>query len=201
MSNKLCMYRVSARWIPPLLLPDQMWKRVKGCREYYLTCDETWMHLFEPENKQHNSIWEHPSSPSPTKALISKFAGKVMTIIFCVIQSIILNHFVPPNTTVTGNYYVTIIKSNMFSVIKQKHPQLVKSGILLHHDASNNSIRVVSDTFKELDIEMLPHPPYSPDLAIFDVWLFPTIRNRQRMRCWPRGVEVHRRQKSARDVT
>ena len=121
-SNKLGMRRVSARWVPRLLIPEQMVVRVKMCNEYcrqyydegdiflnrVVTCDETWIHFFEPESKQQSSVWKHPSSPSPIKALISKSAGKVMAIIFCDIQGIILNHFVPPKTTVAGNYYATV---------------------------------------------------------------------------------------------
>ena len=124
MSNKHGMRRVSTRCVPRLLLPEQMGVRVKMCNEYcrqyndegdtflnrVVTCDETWIHFFEPESKQQSSVWKHPSSPSPIKALISKkSAGKVMAIIICDIQGIILNHFVPPKTTVTGNYYATVI--------------------------------------------------------------------------------------------
>ena len=36
------------------------------------------------------------------------------------------------------------------------------------------------NTVKELDIELLPHPPYSPDLVICDFWLFPNLINRLR---------------------
>ena len=112
MSNKLGMRRVSARWVPRLLLPEQMGVRVKMCNDYcrqyndesdtflnrVVTCDETWKHFFEPESKQQSSVWKHPSSPSLTKALISKSAGKGMAIIFCDIQGITLNHFVLPKT-------------------------------------------------------------------------------------------------------
>ena len=108
MSNRLGMRRVSARWVPRLLLPEQMGVRVKMCSEYCRQCndegdtflnrvvtgDETWIHFFEPESKQQSSVWKHPSSPPPTKALIAKSAGKVMAVIFCDIQGIILNHFV-----------------------------------------------------------------------------------------------------------
>ena len=152
--------------------------------------------MFEPESKQQSSMWKHPSSPSPTKALISRSAGKVMAIIFCDIQGIIfeslcssknynlnhfelqlLKHFVPPKTTVTGNYYASVIKSDLLPAIKRKRPQLMRSGILLHHDnAPSHSSYVVLDTIKELDIEILPHPPYSPDLAICDFWLFPNLK-------------------------
>ena len=107
--------------------------RVKMCNEYcrlyngegdtflnrVVTCDETWIHFFEPESKQQSSVWKHPSSPSPAKALISKSVGKVMAIIFCDIQGIILNHFVPQKTTVTGNYYTTVIKSELLRRLKE----------------------------------------------------------------------------------
>ena len=85
MTNKLGMRHVSARWVPHLLLPDQMGQRVKRCHEYcqryndegqnflnrIITSDETWIHFFEPESKQQSSMWKHPL---PTKALISRSA-------------------------------------------------------------------------------------------------------------------------------
>ena len=123
--------------------------------------------FFEPESTQQSSTWKHPSSPSPTKALISRSAGKVMAIIFCDIQGMFLNHFVPPKITVTGNYYASVIKFDLLPAIKRKRPQLMRSGILLHHDnAPSHSSRVLLDTIKELDIEILPHPPYS------QIWQF-----------------------------
>ena len=50
MSNKLGVRRVSARWVPRLLLPEQMGVRVSMCfLNRVVTCDETWIHFFEPE--------------------------------------------------------------------------------------------------------------------------------------------------------
>ena len=69
-----------------------------------------------------------------------------MAIIFCDIQGIILNHFVPPKITVTGNYYATVIKSELLPAIKRKRPHLERSGILLLHDnAPSHSSRIVMD--------------------------------------------------------
>ena len=68
------------------------------------------------------------------------------------IQGIILNHFVPPKTTVTGNYYATVNKSELLPDIKRKQPQLLRSKILLHHDnAPSHSSHVVWVPLKELD--------------------------------------------------
>lgn len=195
MVNKLGLRRVSARWVPRLLVPEQMRERVKRCRDYQtryakegnyflnriITCDETWVHFFEPESKQQSSVWKHPSSPSPIKARLSKSAGKVMSIIFCDSKGIILNHMVPPKTTVTGQYYATLLKSELYKTVKRKRPELIQSGFILHHDnAPSHTSRIVQDTIEKLGIELLPHPPYSPDLAICDFWLFPVLKKNLR---------------------
>lgn len=81
MPNKVGMRRVTARWVPRLLLPDRMGVRVKMCRECCklykdeghaflnraVTYDETCIHFLEPESKKQSSILKHPSSPSPQK--------------------------------------------------------------------------------------------------------------------------------------
>lgn len=194
-TNKLGMRRVSARWVPRLLLPEQMRERVKRCHEYnkryveegnyflnrIITCDETWVHFYEPESKQQSSIWKHPSSPSPIKARVSKSAGKVMCITFCDTTGIILNHMVPPKTTITGQYYATVLKSDLYTAVKRKRPQLIQSGFILHHDnAPSHCSSIVEETIEKLGIELLPHPPYSPDLAICDFWLFPVLKDHLR---------------------
>ena len=52
---------------------------------------------------------------------------------------------------------------------------------MLHHDnAPSHSSRMVMDTVNKLGVELLPHPPHSPDLAICDFWLFPNLKNRLR---------------------
>ena len=67
------------------------------------------------------------------------------------------------------------------------------SGILLHHDnAPSHSSRVILDTIKELDIEILPHAPYSPDLAICNFWLFPNLKNKLRDEKYESREELRR---------
>ena len=39
----------------------------------------------------------------------------------------------------------------------------------------NNSI-VVSDYLTKMDIKTVPQPPYSPDLAPCNIWLFPKLK-------------------------
>ena len=44
--------------------------------------DESWIHHFQAETKQHMKQWKHLGSPSPKKANTVMSADKVMTSIF-----------------------------------------------------------------------------------------------------------------------
>ena len=60
----------------------------------------------------------------------------------------------------------------------QKRPALFKSGQWhFHHDNTpiHNSF-FVTDYLTKMDIKTAFHPPYSPDLAPGDFWLFPKFR-------------------------
>ena len=192
LTEDLGMRRVCARWVPRLLQPEQKRVRVQTCKELQerystegdqflrkvITCDETWVHFFEPESKQQSSVCKHPTSPSPEKARLSKSVGKVVVIIFCDIRGIVLCHMVPNKTTVNGEYYSHLIKTQLQRVVREKRPDHYRSGYILHQDnAPVHMSRRVQDTILSLGIETLPHPPYSPDLAICDFWLFPVMKD------------------------
>lgn len=52
-----------------------------------------------------------------------------------------------------------------------------KTGILLHHDnASSHSASLTSQFLVKNKIKTIPHPPYSPDLAMCDFWLFSGLK-------------------------
>ena len=58
-----------------------------------------------------------------------------------------------------------------------KRPALFKSGQWHFHQDNapvHNSI-LVTDYLTKMDIKTVPHPPYSPDLAPCDFWLFPKL--------------------------
>ncbi|GFX78519.1 histone-lysine N-methyltransferase SETMAR [Trichonephila clavipes] len=50
----------------------------------------------------------------------------------------------------------------------------LRNDFLLHHDNARPHIaRCVLDVSQQNNVEILPHPSYSPDLAAWDFWLFP----------------------------
>ena len=70
-----------------------------------ITTDETWVHYYEPENKQMSMVWKNHNSPQPKKAKAIKSMGKVMCIVFLDIRGVVLVHMVKSGRTVNADYY------------------------------------------------------------------------------------------------
>ena len=66
-----------------------------------------------------------------------------------------------------------------FSMRKQKRPELVnKKSVVFHHDNARLQISLVTrQKMRELGWKVLMHPPYSPDLAPSDYYLFWSLKN------------------------
>ncbi|KAJ7304959.1 hypothetical protein JRQ81_010669 [Phrynocephalus forsythii] len=90
--EELHMNKVSACWVPLLLIPLQKQTRhnfsqqnltlLEQNEDNFFAClvimDECWVYLYNPETKEMSNEWKHPSSPPPKKVNVQKSAGKVM---------------------------------------------------------------------------------------------------------------------------
>ena len=86
-------------------------------------------------------------------------------------------HWVPMGQTVNKVYYVEVLREFSKRVCL-KRPALFKSGQWHFHQDNapvHNSI-LVTDYLTKMDIKTVPQPPYSPNLAPCDFWLFPKLR-------------------------
>ncbi|GFY06043.1 histone-lysine N-methyltransferase SETMAR [Trichonephila clavipes] len=64
----------------------------------------------------------------------------------------------------------------MVQHVKRKRPML-RNGFLLHHDNARPHIaRCALGVSQQNNVEILPYPPYSPDLPPCDFWLFPQLK-------------------------
>ncbi|GFR79876.1 transposase [Elysia marginata] len=79
----------------------------------------------------------------------------------------------------TVTYYVQNMLSRVKSAINEQRPKFSTSRTLLLHDNSGpHKARATTQSLRELGIQVLPHPTYSPDLAPCDFWLFPILNDR-----------------------
>ena len=73
--------------------------------------------------------------------------------------------------------YCIIILRNLRERIKKERRGKLTSGILLQHDnATPHTSQKTKAVINKIGFELMPHPPYSPDLAPSDYWLFEEMR-------------------------
>ena len=190
LTEDLQMTKVSARWVPRLLTFEQKLVRKNqsydnlslfnedpdGFHARFVTVDETWVHHFTPESKMSSMQWKHTDSPPPKKARVTPSAGKVMATVFWDSEGIILTDFLEKGRTITGQYYSSLLVQLREEIHKKRIGKLSK-GVLFHQDnAPAHKAAVSMATIHQCGFEIVPHPPYSPDLAPSDYHLFPNLK-------------------------
>ncbi|GFX44147.1 histone-lysine N-methyltransferase SETMAR [Trichonephila clavipes] len=96
-----------------------------------------------------------------------KSAGKVMAIIYFYYEGISYQHAIERGTTVDDSYYTNVLRT-MVQHVKRKR-QLLRNSFLLHHDNAQPHIAGYAlDVSQQNNVEILPHPPYSPNITPCD---------------------------------
>ena len=187
----LGMRKLSARWVPHRLSPEQMQARVgfaqlmlarfDGGRsklvDNILTGDETWVYFYDPETKEQSRQWVTNEEDTPLKFRRERSVGKVMAAVFfrrCGILPPVLLEY---GATVTADWYCAVCLPQVLQSLAQERPKMREKGIFLHQDnAPAHRARTTQDFLQSTQLVQLPHPAYSPDLAPADFFLFPRMK-------------------------
>ena len=103
-----------------------------------------------------------------------------MATVFWDPEGMVLVGFLEGQKTVTGAYYVEVLKK-LKAELAKKRPGSLHRGIIFHHDnAPAHSSRITKEILREFRWELLPHPPYSPDLSPSDFFIPKTQRTLER---------------------
>ena len=144
--------------------------------ERIVTGDETWVHYYQPESKQASMQWKHLESPTPTKFKVVQSAGKVMATVFWDVHGVLLVEFQEHGRTVNVASYCAILQRLKQAILRKRRGLITKGVLLLHDNARPHTARLTQETTDNLGFELLPHPPYSPDLAPSDYHLFGPLK-------------------------
>ncbi|CAK1590105.1 unnamed protein product [Parnassius mnemosyne] len=72
-------------------------------------------------------------------------------------------------------WYITVCSPEMIAELRKKNP---KRRIVLHHDnASSHTARKTNHFLKQESVELMSHPPYSPDPSPNDFFTFPRMKD------------------------
>ena len=177
--------------MPHLLTDEQKQSRVRRasqviekydkcdphCLEEIVTGHETWIYHFQPDSKAKNKVWVSSEGDRPVIARCCKTSNRMLYAIFFDSKGPVLQIPVTKGSSVTRNFYRESVLSQLVGFY-QKHRRLIGvRGIkLLHDNAPAHKSTMVQQYLKESGLDVLDHPPYSPDLSPCDFWLFPRLK-------------------------
>jgi len=123
--------------------------------------------------------WMGKESPRPKKARMSRSKIKVMLVMFFDWKGIDHREFVPRGQIVNKQLYQEVLARLRDAMVRRKRPEMWENQTwMLHHDnAPAYASLLIRSYLTKHQTSVVPHPPYSPDLAPADVFLFPKLKN------------------------
>jgi [histone H3]-lysine36 N-dimethyltransferase SETMAR len=186
LKQHLKLKKISSRWVPHKLTQQQRQQRVDICIENLqkfesgawrlgdiITGDESWFYHRKIKSKQESKAWLSKGQHPPTEVRRQQFEKKTMFVIFFMTTGPLLIHQLPSGTFINALYYRDECLKSLVRKLHKKRPSSTTNGIKLHHDNARPHMNdIVFDYLQEEKIKVMAHPPYSPDLAPSDFWLF-----------------------------
>ena len=147
------------------------------CLEEIVTGDETWIYRFQPDSKAENKVWVASEGDRPVIARRCKTSNRMLYVIFFYSKGLVLQIPVPKVSSVTGKFYRESVLTHLVDFYQKRRPCTDVRGFkLLHDNALAHKSATVQEYLKESGLDVLDHPPYSPDLSPCDFWLFPRLK-------------------------
>ena len=181
----LNMRKITSRWVPHELTPQQKQQRVNICKENLkrfrngsgrlcdiVTGDETWIYLRQVGRKQSNASWIEEGETPGTVTRRGKNEPKFLFCIFFKSTGPVLIRSLKTGEKLDHSYYIDKCLKPMIKELYKERPNSgLKNMKLLHDNAPPHDNKDVFTYLKNEGLSLLPHPPYSPDLAPCDYWL------------------------------
>ena len=189
--ERLGLRKICLRWVPHLLTDKQKQSRVRLASqviEKYDKCDprrleeivtggETWIYHFQPDSKAKNKVWVSSQGDRPVIARCCKTSNHMLYAIAFDSKGPVLQIPVPKGSSVTGKCYRESVLTQLVDFCQKRRPRTGVRGIkLLHDNAPAHKSATVQEYLKESGLDVIDHPPYSPDLSPCDFWLFPRLK-------------------------
>ena len=190
--HSLRMKKLTSRWIPHQLSDKNRKDRVSMCRENLakfsegkwrlcdvITGDESWFYLRKIGHKSSNSSWVAEGEHPRTVVQRGRFEPKTMYSIFFKTTGLVHLDCMEQGKTITSNYYVNnCLNPVLKEIIKQRPTSGATNMKFLHDNARPHVTKEVISYLDEAGIKIVPHPPYSPDLALSDFKLIDYVKTR-----------------------
>lgn len=174
-------------WVPHELSMKNLMDRVSACEtlkkrneiepflKRLITGDEKWIRY---ENIVRKRSWGKRTDKPQTAPKAGLTENKVMLCVWWDWKGIVYYEVLPHGLTLNSNLYCKQL-DNLNEAIAKKRPEISnRKGVVSHHgNARPHTSLMTRQKLTDLGWEVLTHPPYSPDLAPSDYYLFRSLQN------------------------
>lgn len=174
-------------WVPHDLTEKNLMARINICDSLYkrnevtpflkqvVTGDEKWIIY---NNVQRKRFWGKRNESPLTTPKAGRHSKKVMLCVWWDWQGVLYYELLPSNQTINSEKY-RLQLDELKKQIERKRPALAnRKGVVFLQDNARPHVSLTTrQKFLELGWELLPHPPYSPDIAPSDFHLFRSLQN------------------------
>jgi histone-lysine N-methyltransferase SETMAR len=172
-----------SKWVPHMLSADQKQKRVNDCSELaiilerckhngwrdIITGDQSWFVCSYGED----GAWLYPEDEAPIMDGSTIGTIKFMVTVIWGVHGIYLVDILPEGESYNSRYFIEKILRPLADQKDFIWPTRGKRKIWLHLDNCKvHNSKVTQKEIISLGFKRTPHPPYSPDIAPSDFFLF-----------------------------
>ncbi|XP_004206904.1 histone-lysine N-methyltransferase SETMAR-like [Hydra vulgaris] len=182
--------KLTSRWIPHELTDENRKNRVEACKESLalfrnglwrlcdnITGDESWFYLRQVGHKSAYASWVGEGESPRTIVRCDRFQPKSMFYIFFKTTGVVHLGYVEKGDTITSeNYLKNCLKPLLCELNKQRSKLGTHNFKFLHDNARPHVTQTITNCLNQAEITIDRNPPYSPDLAPSDYWLFELIK-------------------------
>ncbi|XP_046837226.1 histone-lysine N-methyltransferase SETMAR-like [Vespa crabro] len=175
-------------WVPHVLRERNLCRRVDVCDSLLkrhendtflmriITGDEKWVVY---NNVKHKRSWSKKDEPDQSISKANIHQKKVMLSVWWDFKGIVFFfEILPDYTTIISEIYCHQL-DKLNDALQQKRSELInkKCVVFLQDNARPHTSLVTRQKLLQLELVTMLHPPYSPDLAPSDYYLFRSLQN------------------------
>ena len=190
--DSLNLKKVTSRWVPHFLSEQNKRDRVRVC-EFNLerfrdnrwrlcdvvTGDESWFFWRQIGRKQANSSWIQEGESPRTVVRRGRFEPKTMVSIFFRTSGVEHITYWDKGQSVDAESYIEDCLKPLVRSLNRQRKQSGTANLKFHHDNARPHVaQSVTEHLEQQKFIIIEQPPYSPDLAPSDFWLFDYIKQR-----------------------
>ncbi len=179
-----------AKWVPHLLTEAQKARRLAVCDFWVrlvdytphvlcrvITTDEAWIYVYDPQFKQQSKKWLRAGEPRPPQVRKEMATAKIMVVTFFDARGLIYYEYVQHPLTVNQHVFRAIFTRFHQAYMRRRPNSAIRGRHFIHIDnATPHTAILTRALINQLGWTQLPHPPYSPDLAPNDFWLYNRLK-------------------------